>query len=99
MPAGVGVNGVAPAYAASLRGVSPRGRLGVVALVAVERLAAAAGHQLPLPNVAAAPARATSNNAASWIVFAAGALIVVAAWTASLRDRPIGLLGRRAGLH
>ena len=66
------------------------GGLATAALTAVHRLAAAAGHQLPTPQ--AAPAATTTASAPSvvpWIVFAAGAAMILAAWTVSLRARPL----------
>ncbi len=60
------------------------------AVVAVRRVAAAAGHPLPVPRVtAAATGRASSGvGSIAGSVLAAGALLILAAWTASLRARP-----------
>lgn len=104
MPNGLGVYGEsgspAPARAA-LAGLRPAhggSALGSVALTAVERLAAASGHALSVPNgtlgtLAAAP-RGGASDAVAWIVFAAGWLLIGLAWTASLRAKPLRLPGR-----
>jgi hypothetical protein len=66
------------------RGLAP------IAMIAIQRLAAASGH--PLPNPAGAGATASppgSDSTTPWIAFAVGALLILAAWTASLRARPI----------
>jgi hypothetical protein len=65
---------------------SPRAGLGAVALAAIRRLAAAAGHPVAIPNLTAPPT-ASSTDTTSWIVFAAGAVLIALAWTASLRAR------------
>jgi hypothetical protein len=57
----------------------------------MKRLASTAGHPLPSTSVATAPTRDNegSTGTASWIVFLAGCLLIAAAWTASLRARPL----------
>jgi hypothetical protein len=64
------------------------------AIGAVRRLAAASGHPLPLPE-AAATRSAGSSDTIAWIVLAAGALAIAAAWGLSLRARPLRT-GRRS---
>jgi hypothetical protein len=62
--------------------------LGVATLAAVRRLAAAAGHQLPLPAATAPAGTRDWGDTIAWIVFAAGCVAIVAAWAVSLRLRP-----------
>ncbi len=69
--------------------------LGAVALTAIQRLAAAAGHPLSIPSLIAA-ANPGSADTTSWIVFALGGLLIVLAWTASFRARPPQWRGRRS---
>lgn len=98
MPNGFGVyrpGKVPPALARALAGLPPAGtasRLGGVTLTAIQRVAAAAGHELPVPSAsgAATPSSASSGTV-PWIVFAAGLVLIVAAWTLSLRARPLQL--------
>lgn len=79
-----------------------RADLATAAIATVRGLAAATGHTLPgaaasasakLP--AAQSAGSDSGSAVVWIVFAAGAALIAAAWTASLRARPPRLRSRR----
>ena len=62
--------------------------LGTAALAAVERLAAASGHPVPVPPPPATTARAHSSDPISVIVFVLGGVLIAAAWAASLRARP-----------
>ncbi len=65
--------------------------LGVVALTDVQTLAHNAGHRLALPRAAATPGSGSalgSVDLGSWLALAAGAALIAAAWTASLRARP-----------
>ncbi len=57
------------------------------AVVAVRRVAAAAGHPLPNPQVRelTSARSSTGMGPVAWGVLAAGALLIAAAWTASLR--------------
>jgi hypothetical protein len=93
MPNGYGVfkqAGLSDAERAALGGLPPPdARPGPAALEAVQRLAASAGHEVPLPN-ATSRAAGSSNDTVPWIVFAIGAALIAAAWTASLRVRPLG---------
>jgi hypothetical protein len=66
---------------------APGHELGTGALNAIHRLAAAAGHNLPTPT-ATTPNSRSSTDTLAWVVFAIGMLLVVVAWTASLRARP-----------
>jgi hypothetical protein len=94
MPNGFGLYGAGQALAgdrSALHGIalSPRGEsLASAALTAVQRLSAAAGHPLSVPDAVAA-SRTTSASLTPWIVFAIGTALILAAWTASLRARPL----------
>ena len=76
----------------------PRG-LAQTAIDAVRRLAAAAGHPLTLPHphpVASTPdARTRSHRLRDAAIVSAGLLLVVLAWTISLRLRPLRRANRR----
>jgi len=74
-----------------LKGVAvDRGDLAATAATAVQRLAAADGHRLAEPVVAApAPVHTHGTPAAEWAAIAVGLLLVVLAWTVSLRARPL----------
>jgi hypothetical protein len=65
-----------------------RGGIGAVAIAAIRGVAAAAGRPLPLP-AATAPSSSSSNDTVSWIVFAIGSMMIIVAWTASIRARPV----------
>ncbi len=67
---------------------APGTNLGDGAITAVQRVAAAGGHPLPLPAATARPG-AGSSDPLAWLVLALGAVLLVAAWTASLRARPL----------
>ena len=67
---------------------APGTKLGNGAIAAVQRLAAAAGHPLPLPTATARPG-AGSSDPLEWLVVALGAVLIAAAWAASLRARPL----------
>ncbi len=60
------------------------------AVVAVRRVAAAAGDPLPNPRIGrASPGRGSSGvGSVAWAALGAGALLILAAWVASLRARP-----------
>jgi hypothetical protein len=105
MPDGFGLYGPARAVAAgrsALAGLHPAAGgpvLGIAALSAVQRVAAAAGHSVTVPTAAAAasPSSAGSTGAIPILVFVLGGALIAAAWTASLRARPPRLLGRGRG--
>ena len=74
---------------------APGRELGSAALTAVQRLAASAGHTLPAPTGIAPTTHTTSSDALAWIVFIVGAVLILLAWTVSLRARPVQVLHRR----
>jgi hypothetical protein len=71
----------------------PNRNLGTGALDAVQRLATGAGRALPAPTATARGSR-KSKDTLAWTVFALGAVLIVMAWTISLRARPPGPLRR-----
>jgi len=93
MPDGFGLYGLGSSTGAaqsaleSVRARAARDGLGVLALTAVQRMAAASGHVLPTPTVTA-QSTTGSGDSTAWIVFAAGGALIVLAWAASLRARP-----------
>jgi hypothetical protein len=91
MPNGYGVYGVAPALAGM---PAPGPNLASATLTAIRHIAAASGHRLPLPS-ATAPYAPASTDTVSWLVFAIGSALIVLAWTASLRARPLRARGAR----
>jgi hypothetical protein len=95
---GFGLHGFAPPPAqlsSALSGMSAPtngAQLGQVTIAAIGRLAAASGHPLPSTsaNVRLAPSASGGSTAAiDWIVFALGAVAILAAWMASLRAQPL----------
>jgi hypothetical protein len=107
MPSGFGVAYVGSGQAGAARGAAAAAALGepprgtpmvAAALTAVQKLAAAAGHQLALPAATAGSAGGGSAlgsvDLGSWVALAVGAAAIAAAWAASLRARPARL--RRA---
>jgi hypothetical protein len=101
MPHGFGLHGFEQAPAAlesalhGLQAPTDGAQLAQVTTTAIERLAAASGHPLPAATVGAAATPSTSGagsiGPAGWIVFLAGCVAIAAAWTASLRARPLRL--------
>ena len=94
MPNGYGLYGGAAsleAERAALRRLpAPGGALGTATVTAIQRLAAAAGH----PFVAVARITRSSSAPADpipWIVVGAGAILILLAWGASFRARPLQL--------
>ncbi|MHB8692170.1 MAG: hypothetical protein ACYDHH_13075 [Solirubrobacteraceae bacterium] len=91
MPNGYGLDRLAgplTAEQAALAGLrAPGPNLASETLTAVQRLAASSGHDLPIPH-ATTPATRGSADIVSWIALAVGSVLVVLAWTASLRARP-----------
>jgi len=71
------------------------GSLGQAGLTAVQRLAAAAGHQLAIPAAAGPSGSSGSSDTIAIVVFALGALAIALAWAASLRARRPTLARRR----
>jgi hypothetical protein len=100
MPNGVGeyrFRGALPGGRGALAGIGAPGTdLATAALTAVQRLAAADGHALALPAVAAPAGSGSSSDTGAWIAFVTGAALILAAWTASLRARPLQLRRKRA---
>ncbi len=102
MPNGFGLESLDPAVPAdpsALAGVripAGDGGLGAVAVTAVERLAQAAGHSVPIPPEAATTTAAGSGDTIPMIAFAIGVVLIVLAWGASLRARPPRLRDRDA---
>jgi hypothetical protein len=101
MPNGLAVygpGGRAAAAQAAVAALAPPGsvaRLGAVTLVAIQRYAAATGHPLVAPAAGIQEgATPTGNDVLAWIVFALGAAVIVAAWTLSLRARPVQATSR-----
>jgi hypothetical protein len=71
------------------------GGLGVAALSAIPRLGTAAGYRFSVPDTTVAPASSPgSSDIVPWVVFAIGGALIVLAWAASLRARPLHV-GRR----
>jgi hypothetical protein len=92
MPNGYGLyqpTGADTPERSALAGLSPaRSDFGATTITAIERLAAASGHALPIQTVTVRPAAASSDTV-QWLVFAIGAALVALGWTASLRARPL----------
>jgi hypothetical protein len=71
------------------------GGLGTAALTAIPRLGTAAGYRFSVPNSTVAPGSSPgSSDLVPWLVFATGGALIVFAWAASLRARPLHV-GRR----
>ncbi len=85
------------ALAATRRPGAGGGRLAATGADAVRALAAAAGHPLPAARVGpGGAATGGSTDLAAWIVFVLGGILIVAAWTWSLRARPLRVRGPRS---
>ncbi len=103
MPNGFGVAAVGattPIDSSALSGVriaSTGGpALATATLTAVQRLAHAAGHSVPIPAAVATRSGpgSGSGDPLPLIVFAVGAALIVVAWAASLRARPLRVRAR-----
>lgn len=97
MPDGFGLygRGASAAQAALARLAVGPGGLGARAIAAVQHLAAAAGH--PLQVSVGLPRRSSGGtDYAALIVLVMGALLILTAWTLSLRARPVRA-GPRSG--
>jgi hypothetical protein len=100
MPDGFGFNGFTrplPDEHSAVAGLSPTSggpQLGAVTLDAIQRLAASAGHPLRVAATTQSASSPNSSETLPLLAFALGALVIVAAWAASLRARPLGLGGR-----
>lgn len=99
MPRGFGLHGFTMPPAAlesTLAGISAPSngaQLAQVTITAIERLAVAADH--PLPSTAANSGLRPSGGegrigAGEWVAFLLGCVAIAAAWSASLRARPLG---------
>ena len=104
MPNGFGVARVGTGPAAALSAVPTPGSgtgLGGAAIEAVQRLAAVAGHRLRTPHGATSGQASThsATGVVAWLAFAVGAILITAAWTVSLRQRPPRRRDGVASLH
>jgi hypothetical protein len=72
------------------------GGLGIAALTAVPRLGMAAGYRVSVPNAVPTGSSPGSSDIMAWLVFAIGAGLIVFAWAASIRSRPLHIGRRRA---
>ncbi len=92
-----GVNGSLSPEQVALASMGPAiagASLGTAALLAVQHVAAAAGHPLSIPRGARRPTAAPgSPDAIAWIVFVIGAALIALAWTGSLRAQPLCMHG------
>jgi hypothetical protein len=96
MPNGFGFYNLARSLAndpSIVAGANPTRGVGAAAMRVVQNLAAAAGHPLTSPTATTSSAGAGGGSAMPWVAFAIGALLILAAWTASVRARPLGRLG------
>ena len=75
---------------ASIRSAVAGASLGTAALLAIQHLAAAAGHPLSIPRGIPAPTAASgSPNTIAWIVFVISGALIALAWAGSLRAQPL----------
>ena len=100
MPDGIGIYHAGAALsraelsiAASPPSGSRAGALLGAAISAVRRIAAASGHVIGNVREPTAAGRPGGPGTASWIALTVGALLILAAWSASLRARPLSLRG------
>jgi hypothetical protein len=89
-----------PAERRAVASIHAPGRGGAVlaatATDAVRGLAAAAGHSLPASTASnSSGSGGGSDDLVAWIVFALGGIVIVAAWTWSLRTRPLRMRRQR----
>lgn len=102
MPDGFGFEGFKPPLAdehAAVAGLSLTSggpQLGAATATAIQRLAARAGHSLRIAATSQSPSSSTSSETIPLLALALGALIVVAAWGASLRVRPLRVRSQKA---
>ena len=71
-------------------------QLGAATVQAIQRLAARGGHSLQVAATSQSTSSPTSSETVPLIALAVGALIVAAAWGASLRVRPLRVRGHKA---
>lgn len=99
MPTGFGFDGFSQPLAdlqnvvGGIRLTRGGAQFGAAVMTAVRRLAAKAGHPLPAVSAAGPRSSGSSGSALALIVFALGALVVLAAWAASFRARPLRARG------
>jgi len=102
MPGGYGVSAdgapdpAAASVVAALRTPTGGAALGTAALTAIERLATASGHSVPIPAATATTSAGGQADVIPLVVFALGAVLIAVAWTASLRARPAHVGRRKA---
>lgn len=99
MPAGFGIASVggAPGAPGQVGASKPSGPLIAATIGVVQAIAAASGHHLAPPSAVTAPGPGSalgSVDVGSWLALAGGAVLIVLAWTASLRARPLARLRR-----
>jgi hypothetical protein len=97
MPNGLGFSGPGSSRgppAGSAKRTGRAGGLAPVAMAAVRALAAGAGHPLRAPTATAAHAASGPGDVLPWLAFAAGLVMVAAAWSLSLRAKPAARGGR-----
>jgi hypothetical protein len=100
MPNGFGVyshGGPVAAERSALAGLRAPGGggLGTAALTALPRLGMAAGYHFSVPSAPGTTGSSPgSSDTVPWLVFAVGGALIVLAWAASLRARPLRI-GRR----
>jgi hypothetical protein len=105
MPSGVGLASATPLSAAESAAAAGAGasvgpsQLAVVAQRTVAKLAAAAGHPLPAAALSSTAGARTPGSSSTgpiaYLVLALGVVLIALAWAASLRARPLRLVGRR----
>jgi hypothetical protein len=91
----VGVGATTPVDPSALAGVhigaASGPSLATATLTGIQRLAAASGHSVPIPAAEATASGPGSDDTLPLIVLAIGAVVIVVAWSASLRARPLRL--------
>ncbi len=73
---------------AGLRNPVSGAALGTATLTAIERLATAAGHPVPVPPATTTASAASGAGTIQVIALVVGAVLIAIAWTASLRAQP-----------
>jgi hypothetical protein len=86
-----------PSPLAGLKNPAGGAALGTAALTAIERLATAAGHPVPVPPPASTTTAAAGGgvDALPLIALIVGAVLIAVAWIASVRARPLHLRRHR----
>jgi hypothetical protein len=97
MPNGIGVHGISltPAVTRVIDGLAGGGAhvadLGPAAIAAISKLAAAAGHPVAVPTLATTRSAPGSSDPVALVVWVLGALLILVAFAASFRARPVRL--------